>query len=279
MAAPLGGLLRDLDGEGYFAALFAPADRREALMALHAFDAELARVRDSVREAALGEIRLQWWRDVVEGSRGEEAAGNPIATALLAAIDRYRLPRTALAAVVEARRADLYGDAPESLNDLEGRFGETHGALLQLGVLVLAPEAARSLADASGHGGCGLGVAGLLRRFARARAQGRCDVPADLLRDRTLQRAQVLADEDAAARAVSALSDFGLDHCRRFLSAVADAPSAARPALLAVAPAALVLGRARREPRDVVAARHLSTPLRARWAMFRAASGKWPRLD
>ena len=66
------GLVRDTDRDRYLATLFAPAEKRDALFALYAFDAEISRVRDLAREPIPGEIRLQWWRDVLGGAgRGE----------------------------------------------------------------------------------------------------------------------------------------------------------------------------------------------------------------
>ena len=75
-------LVRAADKDRYLATLFAPADRRGPLFALYAFNAEIASVRDRAREPMAGEIRLQWWRDVLNGERGGEAAANPVAAAL-----------------------------------------------------------------------------------------------------------------------------------------------------------------------------------------------------
>ena len=50
----------------YLTALMAPRRVRGSLMALYAFNAELARIPALVSEPALGEIRLQWWRDAVD---------------------------------------------------------------------------------------------------------------------------------------------------------------------------------------------------------------------
>ena len=45
----------------------------------------MTRVREAAREPLPGEIRLQWWTDVLSGERREEASANPVAAALLAA--------------------------------------------------------------------------------------------------------------------------------------------------------------------------------------------------
>lgn len=269
--------LRAADGERYFSTLFAPAAVRDALMALHAFDAELARIRDLVREPALGEIRLQWWRDVIDGRRDEEAAGHPLASALLDAIRRHELPRAAFARMIEARRFDLYDGAPANRGDLEGYFGETSSAVLQLGALVVSPGLATGLADAAGHGGCVVGTAELVRRFSLLRRRGRCVVPLDMLSELSLDEDRVLNDMDVAVRAAVALIEHGIAHYRRFEAQSLPAP--ARPAFLPVASATLLLRRARTAARELVERGPASTPLRSRWVVLRAASGFWPPID
>ena len=76
-------LVREADRDRYLATLFAPAEMREALMALYAFNIEISRVRDVAREPMPGEIRLQWWREVLSDERDGEAASHPVAAALM----------------------------------------------------------------------------------------------------------------------------------------------------------------------------------------------------
>src|SRR6202043_2575935 len=85
-------LVRTAARTRFLASLFAPADRRDALHALYAFNIEVARVREVAREPLPGEIRLQWWSDVLNGEREGEAQANPVAAALLATVTRHRLP-------------------------------------------------------------------------------------------------------------------------------------------------------------------------------------------
>ena len=85
-------LVRAADKDRFIAALFAPEESRAALYALYAFNLEIARVREVIHEPLAGEIRLQWWNDVMErGARGEVEA-HPVAAALRATIARYDLP-------------------------------------------------------------------------------------------------------------------------------------------------------------------------------------------
>jgi len=82
-------LLREGDKDRFLATLFAPADKRGPLFALYAFNHEVARVRETVREPLAGEVRLQWWRDAV-ASGGGEARAHPVAAALIDSIERFR---------------------------------------------------------------------------------------------------------------------------------------------------------------------------------------------
>ena len=74
-------LVREADRDRYLATLFAPAERRDALLAFYAFNIEIMRVREVAREPMPGEIRLQWWREVLSGEREGEGAAHPVAGA------------------------------------------------------------------------------------------------------------------------------------------------------------------------------------------------------
>src|SRR5262249_57436747 len=95
------GLLRAADKDRFLTALFAPAACRDALFALYAFNLEIARVREVVREPVAGGIPLQWGSDVLGGAGPGEGAAHPVAAALLATIAHHRPPP-------EARQARLH---------------------------------------------------------------------------------------------------------------------------------------------------------------------------
>ena len=83
---------------------------RRALYALYAFNLEVARIRELAREPMPGEIRLQWWRDVLRGAGQGEVDAHPVAAALRDVVVRYRLPPAALADLIDARTFDLYDE-------------------------------------------------------------------------------------------------------------------------------------------------------------------------
>ena len=59
------------DPDRHFATLFAPARARENLALLYLFNHELARAREVASNQMLALIRLQWWREVVQGQPRE----------------------------------------------------------------------------------------------------------------------------------------------------------------------------------------------------------------
>ena len=174
-------LVREADPDRYWASLFAPADKRPHLYALYAFNFEVARVREAVREALVGEIRLQWWRDALQGEARGDVRANPVAAALDDTIVQFRLPRQSFVDLIDARIFDLYDDLMPSLNDLEGYCGETSSSLIQLSSLILADGSNPGTADAAGHAGVAYAIAGLLRAFPHHARQGQVYIPMDIL--------------------------------------------------------------------------------------------------
>lgn len=238
--------LRETDRDRYLACLLSPEDKRGALAALYAFNAEIARVRDVVREPLPGEIRLQWWRDLLDGAAQGDTGGNPFAAGLLEAVERYRLPRQTLIAMTEARIFDLYDDALPDRNALEGYSGETASALIQLAGLVLSPEAAAPAAEAAGHAGVAQSIAGLLMLLPIHNRRRQIYVPLDILSATGLDRDSFLAGEDKVriSAAIEAFAGLGLEHLEKARRA-GPIPTQLFPAFLPVALSEPVLRRAK----------------------------------
>ncbi|MGN7291376.1 phytoene/squalene synthase family protein [Rhizobium sp. SAFR-030] len=206
--------LRDTDRDRYLACLLSPAAKRGPLAALYAFNAEIARVRDVVQQPLAGEIRLQWWRDLLEGQEQGESAANPVAAALLETIAAYELPRRTLIDMIDARIFDLYDDPLPDRNALEGYAGETASALIQLAGLVLDAPSAMKASDIAGHAGVAQAIAGLLLLMPSHRRRGQLYVPLDILSATGLDRDRFLSGEadEQAGHAIAALAGLGLDH-------------------------------------------------------------------
>jgi len=140
-------------------------------------------------------MRLQWWRDALQGEARGEVRANPVAAALDDTIVKFRLPRQALVDLIDARVFDLYDDTLPNLNDLEGYCGETSSALIRLGTMVLADGNDPGAADAAGHAGVAYALTGLLRAFPWHARRGQVYVP-----DEVLSRHGVVRDDIASGR-------------------------------------------------------------------------------
>ncbi|MDJ0929615.1 phytoene/squalene synthase family protein [Breoghania sp.] len=174
-------VVREFNRDRYFTTLFAPADRRPAVFALYAFNAEIAGIRDKVSDALPGEVRLQWWRDVLTGDGHGDVTANPVAAALLETIAKYNLPQEAFLNLIEARVFDLYEDPMPTLADLEGYAGETASVPIQLASMILTDDPAKAMCDASGHGGVAYALTGLLRSLPWHARRRQMYLPGDLL--------------------------------------------------------------------------------------------------
>jgi len=245
--------LRDTDRDRYLACLLSPEDKRGALAALYAFNAEIARVRDMVREPLPGEIRLQWWRDLLEGSASGDSTGNPVAAGLLEAIETYRLPRQTLVDMIEARIFDLYDDPITDRNALEGYAGETASALIQLASLILSAGEAAKSTEAAGHAGVAQAIAGFLLLLPIHRRRHQLYLPLDILSATGLDRDTFLAGEDRPriSAAIEAFAGLGLEHLGKARQS-GRVPAAIFPAYLPVALAEPVLRRAARAGASVL---------------------------
>lgn len=265
-------LVQAADKDRFLATLFAPAERRGALNALYAFNVEISRVREVVREPLAGEIRLQWWTDALAGVAAGEVAANPVAAALLATVERFGLPKEQLFGLVEARRFDLHNEPMCSLEELEDYAARTSSALIALAAQVLLDAQATAIAPLALAAGRGQAVAGLLAAFARHSARGQLYLPLDLLERHGVGRADIAAHR-GGPQLHAALAELRA-HARRRLgnaaTLAAAAPAAVLPALLPVAVARAMLDRMDRRDFDPFVPLELA-PWRRQWLLWRAA--------
>src|SRR5258706_13564853 len=104
-------LVARADPDRYVAALFTSPGRRRALIALYAFNIEVARIREIVHEPMVGHIRLGWWREQIAAIFERRPVTMPVAVALGEAVDVFGLPRSLFESYLDARALDL-AEAP-----------------------------------------------------------------------------------------------------------------------------------------------------------------------
>lgn len=252
--ATLIALVRRHDPDRFLAALFAPPDRRETLLALYAFNHELARAREATTEPALALIRLHWWREVVEGARRRHEVATPVG----AALDAGALHAPDLLAMIDAREAE----AEPSILSLAAWQAYVQGTA---GTLALA--AGRALgADPALLArlfalGTGYGVAGQLRSLRALARQQRCLLPDDMLAAQGLGPHDVIARPDAPAlRPV--LADLALWGMQKLNQGRGRFPRA----VIAAALPSVLARRDLRRPTHPPYARGLGAQIRVIWA-------------
>ncbi len=268
--------LRKADPDRYLATLYAPQAKRGALQALYAFNAEIAVVRDRISQPLPGEIRMQWWRDLIDAGSGDEGAGNPLAGSLLSAIRSYGLPRSAFHNYLDARIFDLYDDPMPSRTDLEGYCGETAGCMIQLSALVLDAAAAPDCAEMAGRAGCAQAITGLLRLLPLHRARGQCYIPKDILSAVGTTPTDFLRDDGAASQgAVAAMMALAHEHLAAFEQVASGLPQALRPAFLPLASTRALLHRMAGREKQILSNTTDLAAWRKHWLMFQRATRGW----
>lgn len=211
-AAAAAGALREAAMRGepdrYLAATLAPTEARHALVAIAAFAAELARIPATVSEPALGDIRLQWWRDVLEdGCRGGRS-GHPVADAICDAARRHDLPSDLLMAMIDAREFDLSGALPQDDAGMAAYLEAAEGHPFRLAMRVLGAgeaEAGPVATDAA----LAYGIARALVRLPMLLHNGGFILPAHRLRQAGLDPAR-LKDSPAAPDSLKATALVGV---------------------------------------------------------------------
>ncbi|MEO8926843.1 MAG: squalene/phytoene synthase family protein [Caulobacteraceae bacterium] len=152
MADDLDAVVRRADPDRWLASRFiADRDRRAYIVALYAFDHELTRVRRLASNALLAEIRLTWWREVLdELFAGGPVRFHPVARALADVVARYNLPREPLEAMIEARIAVLDKAALNADEALQWADG-VGGSMAVLAALILDAAAPPETAAPAGR--------------------------------------------------------------------------------------------------------------------------------
>jgi NADH dehydrogenase [ubiquinone] 1 alpha subcomplex assembly factor 6 len=227
-----GQLVRENDPDRFFCTLFAPSDKREALFALYAFNHELARVAESVSEPMLGEIRLQWWREALDGIEAGAPRRHDVVDALAAAWDSG-LDRSLLDAMIDGRSADLSPDPPQTIETLTAYAHQIASCLTQQACMILGADK-EAVAGTCRDAGTAIAFGGLLRSTLSLCAQGRVLLPADQLALHSLEARDVLNGENSPrlVGVVKTMTNHASTAGKSARSASRRLPKAVVPALL-----------------------------------------------
>src|SRR6267154_836688 len=173
-------LVRAHDFIRYASTLFVPAAQRRALLAIYAFNVEISRVREQVSQPLPGEMRLQWWTDMLAGAGHGGVEGNPVAAELKLAIQTWFLPVERLSRLIDEHQFDLYNDPMPTMAALESYINDTSSALFSLGAGISGYQSDQ-IEHLSHHAGLAQGMAQVVAALPRDASRRQLFVPLQVL--------------------------------------------------------------------------------------------------
>jgi phytoene synthase len=269
------GLVRTHDFTRYVSTLFVPAEQRRGLLALYAFNVEISRVREQVSQPLPGEIRLQWWTDMLAGEGHGGVEGNPVAAELMVAIRHWRLPIERLSRLIDEHLFDLYNDPMPTMAALEGYITDTSSALFSLGACI-AGWPSDEIEHLARHAGLAQGMAQVMAALPSDAARRQLFVPVQLLESHGSGAEEVFAGKETPPlrAALNQLVTEARSHLTTSFALLENVPREARPVFLPLARVDRDLARMARADNDSFVTA-VTSRLRTLWTLWRA-SRSWP---
>lgn len=241
------------DPDRFLATMAAPVPARDVLWPLFAFNVEIARAPWRSEEPLVVEMRLQWWRDLIEEAGTVPPPAHEVAGPLAELVAARDLPRDVLDRVITARLRDTRHAIFEDEDEFHAHLDESAGGLLWGAAVGLGADA--SLEGAVRRAGRAGGLAGWFMAVPYYVEHGKLPL-ADGRPETVVRLARAALDDLAALRRVR----FG----------------AALPAMRSLWQARKVLRQVIRDPAAVGEGRLGLGEFGRRAALFKAAVlGRW----
>lgn len=182
MLSALEQRIREHDNDRFLTSLFAPESARADLYVLYAFNLELAKLRETISEALIGRMRLQFWRDAISAiADGKEPPQHEVAVPLADLIARFPGLSEDLMTLIDGREIDLDDEPPLDMNAFESYAEATSSALLRASARVLE-QSPDGVVDLTRHAGIAIATVGAVRALPYQVTTGRVTIPAELCR-------------------------------------------------------------------------------------------------
>lgn len=125
------GIVKRSDYENYLCTLLLPAEFRRPVLAVRAFNCELATIRELVSNVNIGLMRLKFWADALDKIMKGNPPAHPVAAELSLAATRYKLSKMWLKQLIESREWSLYDRQFRTLLELEEYCSKTTASMLE----------------------------------------------------------------------------------------------------------------------------------------------------
>jgi phytoene synthase len=267
-------LVRNHDFARYASTLFMPAGQRRFLLALYAFNVEISRVREQVSQPLPGEMRLQWWSDMLAGEDHGGVEGNPVAAELMLAIQGSRLPVERLTRLIDEHQFDLYNDPMPTMAALEGYINDTSSALFSLSAAI-AGHQSDEVEHLARHAGLAQGIAQVVAALPLDASRRQLFVPLQLLESHGIGMEEVFAGKETPQlrTAVDQLIGEARGHLQTALTLLERVPPQVRPVFLPLALVSRDLQRMSRADNDPFVPR-VTSRFRTLWTLWRATRSR-----
>jgi len=267
-------LVRAHDFTRYASTLFVPAEQRRSLLALYAFNVEISRVRLQVSQALPGEMRLQWWTDMLAGAGHGGVEGNPVAAELLLAIQGSHLPIARLSRLIEEHQFDLYNDPMPTMAALESYINDTSSALLLLGSQIAGWQTPE-IEHLARHAGLAQGTAQIVAALPLDASRRQLFVPLQLLQQHGVGMEEMFGGKQTPKlrTALDQLIAEARGHLNTAFTLLESVPPEVRPVFLPLAQVGRDLERMSRADSDFFVP-HVASRLRTLWTLWRASRSR-----
>jgi len=267
-------LVRSHDFTRYVSTLFLPAEQRRALVSLYAFNVEISRVHEQVSQPLPGEMRLQWWTDMLAGTGHGGVEGNPVAAELMLAIRNWRLPVERLSRLIDEHQFDLYNDPMPSMAALEGYINDTSSALLSLGAGI-AGRPSEAVDHLARHAGLAEGMVRVIAALPLDASRRQLFVPQQVLESHGCEIEEVFAGKQTPRlrAALDQLLGEARGHLKTAYTLLPDVPPQVRPVFLPLAIVDRDLKRMSRADNDPFMPQTMSR-FRTLWTLWRASRSR-----
>ena len=178
---------RKFDRDRFLCSLFAPTSSLEDIHTILAFNIEISKSREMVSEGLLGEMRLQWWRDVILSIYSKDThfdTEHYLVSGLQSTIQRHQLESSLFLDLINARSRDMADDAPKNEADLISYSYGTTAILNRILIEIMCEpheSVSENLIKISNHAGIAWSIAGIIRASSVLSKYKRIYIPKSLM--------------------------------------------------------------------------------------------------
>ena len=189
-------LVRKNDYENFLCTLLLPPEIRASAFAIHAFNVEVAQVKDQVHDHKIGEMRLKFWTDALSNTYKGNPPKSPVMLELYRVLQKSPLSKHYFNRLINVRLVKLYDYSFNSLNAIEQYAEHSSSSIYYL--LLEAHSITNINADhVASHIGKAHGIINLLRSVPYNAKKRINMLPQDILMKHSVSTEAVLQSQSS----------------------------------------------------------------------------------